>query len=211
VSILAKSRTNSWRWPVPGTGATLGDAVRSFLARPDLDAGTLRSYRQTLHRLRLSFGDRMRLADLTPEQVVGLFELTWSGAVAATWNRHRSAIRCFAGWAALGPLADGLARRESAPAGPMRVEPDRLQSLWTGQDHGLWERTFWRRLHESGADVATVLGLNVEDLDLDDRRAGTDTGWVTWRPGTARLLPELVAGRPRLRPAPAQGANSSRC
>jgi hypothetical protein len=66
-----------------------------------------------------------------------------------------------------------------------------------------------------------VLALNVEDLDLDDRRApvaGTRR-WVTWRSRTARLLPGLIAGRTRgplfladRRPGPARTpADGDRC
>jgi len=61
----------------------------------------------------------------------------------------------------------------------------------------LRDRTLWRLLHESAAGVGAVLALNVEDLDLDDRRARSGTGWVSWRAGTARLLPDLLAGRTR--------------
>jgi hypothetical protein len=61
--------------------------------------------------------------------------------------------------------------------------------------------------------VHAVLSLNVEDLDLEDRRARAGRTWVTWRSGTARLLPELVAGRRRgplfladRRPGPSRAA-----
>ncbi|MGW6394191.1 RNA polymerase sigma factor [Streptomyces sp. NPDC055103] len=46
----------------------------------------------------------------------------------------------------------------------------------------------------SGDDLMRP-SLNVEDLDLDDRRARADGTWVSWRAGTARLLPRLLAGR----------------
>lgn len=45
--------------------------------------------------------------------------------------------------------------------------------------------------------MKAVLLLGVEDVDLDDRRARTPDGWVTWRSGTARLLPMLIADRTR--------------
>ncbi|GAB3871822.1 hypothetical protein GCM10029964_009120 [Kibdelosporangium lantanae] len=45
--------------------------------------------------------------------------------------------------------------------------------------------------------MTTVLAMNVEDLDLEDRRAHVRGTWVTWRSGTARLLPDLLAGRTR--------------
>jgi hypothetical protein len=62
--------------------------------------------------------------------------------------------------------------------------------------------------------VRVVLSLNVENLDLEDRRAPRGEAgctWVNWRCGTARLLSELLAGRTRgqlfladRRPAPAR-------
>jgi hypothetical protein len=59
--------------------------------------------------------------------------------------------------------------------------------------------------------VTVVLSLNVEKLDLDDRRARAGDTWVSWRSETARLLPYLVAGRTRgplfladRRPGPSQ-------
>jgi hypothetical protein len=58
-----------------------------------------------------------------------------------------------------------------------------------------------------------VLALNVEDLDLDDRRAHAGGRWIQWRSGTAALLPALIDGRERgplfltdRRPGPARTA-----
>lgn len=45
--------------------------------------------------------------------------------------------------------------------------------------------------------MKAVLALDVEDLDLDDRRVRPDRGRVSWRSGAAALLPELLAGRTR--------------
>jgi hypothetical protein len=67
--------------------------------------------------------------------------------------------------------------------------------------------------------VRAVLALNVEDLDLQDRRARSGTRWVSWRAGTAKLLPQLLAGMTRgpvfladRRPGPARmPAEADRC
>jgi RNA polymerase sigma factor (sigma-70 family) len=84
---------------------TLGAAARDFLARDDLDAQTIRSYGQTIRRLCLAFGERLPLTSLTGDSVTRAFETAWGGAAAATWNRHRAAIRSFGVWASLDDLA----------------------------------------------------------------------------------------------------------
>ena len=64
----------------------------------------------------------------------------------------------------------------------------------------LRERTLWRMLYETAARSAEVLALNVEDLDLPNRRArvrrkGGAIDVIVWQTGTARLLPRLLKGR----------------
>ncbi|MEU6266530.1 sigma-70 family RNA polymerase sigma factor [Saccharopolyspora shandongensis] len=178
------------------SGPTLGAAVEEFLARDELNAATIRSYAQTLRRLRLALGDRP-LAAMTAEQVARVFKTAWGSAAAKTWNRHRAAIRSFGAWAGLDDLAAGLDRRAETGSPALPIGPAQLDEIWKLPGIPLRERTLWRLLHESGAAVTAVLSLNVEDLDLDDRRARVAGTWVSWRSGTAALLPELVAGRTR--------------
>jgi RNA polymerase sigma factor (sigma-70 family) len=186
---------------------TLGQAAQGFLRRDDLDGETVRSYGQTLHRLCLSLGENLPLAALTPKEVARAFTVAWGTAAARTWNRHRSAVRSFSTWAALDDMAATLDRRPETPPPPPTLD---LETLWT-RDLPLREHTLWRLLHESAAGAKTVLALNIEDLDLDDRRAWAGKTWVSWRAQTARLLPALLAGRTRgpvfladRRPAPAR-------
>ncbi len=197
--------------PASTDAVTLGVAARDFLARDDLDAQTIRSYGQTMRRLCLALGERLPLTSLTADAVARVFETAWGGAAAATWNRHRAAIRSFGAWAALDDLASGLDRRAETRPRAAPIEAARLAALCRRPDLRLRERTLWQLLHESAAAVRTVLSLNVEQLDLDDRRAHIGATWVSWRAGTARLLPDLVAGRTHgplfladRRPAPAR-------
>ncbi|MFJ8819248.1 sigma-70 family RNA polymerase sigma factor [Amycolatopsis thermoflava] len=176
--------------------ATLGRAAADFLARDDLDASTLRSYGQTLRRLCLALGDRRPLESLTGDDVTGVFEVAWGDAAAKTWNRHRSAVRSFGAWAGRPELGAGLERRAESRSRVPGLADDQLSRLWT-VEAPVRERTLWRLLHESAAGVRPVLSLNVEDLDLAERRARAGARWVTWRSGTARLLPELLGGRTR--------------
>nr|WP_241776097.1 site-specific integrase [Streptomyces exfoliatus] len=212
----------------------MGLAADEFLGRDDLDAATSRSYGQTLRRLRRTLGDQQPLSSLTADQVTRVFTTAWGGAAAATWNRHRSAVRSFGAWASLDDLTAGLDRRTGTGSAVRPLGPAQLDAVWSLPDLPLREETLWRLLHESAAGVTAVLALNVEDLDLDDRRAragsgagaGADSGvgsrsrsrdtWVSWRSGTARLLPRLLAGRTRgpvflsdRRPGPARTPEAS--
>ncbi|GGT50528.1 hypothetical protein GCM10014713_50710 [Streptomyces purpureus] len=179
------------------SGPTLGRAARDFLNRDDLEAATIHSYGQTLRRLCLALGDELPLASLTADQVERVFATTWGETAARTWNRHRSTVRSFCAWASLSDLADGLDRRAETRTRAPVPAPAQLDALWSRPDLPLRERTLWRLLHESTAGVKAVLSLNIEDLDLDERRARTGRTWVTWRSETARLLPQLLAGRTR--------------
>jgi predicted RNA polymerase sigma factor len=186
-------------------GVTLAEAAEEFLA--SLTPATARSYGQTLTRLRRSLGGRTPLTALTAEKVAQVFETAWGTAAAKTWNRHRSAVASFGEWASLDDLTASIARRPEEACRVPSPTPD-LDDLWE-RDLPLRERTLWRLLHESGAPITTVLALDVQDLDLDDRRSRTGT--VTWRSQTARLLPDLIADRTRgplflsdRRPAPAR-------
>lgn len=63
-------------------------------------------------------------------------------------------------------------------------------------DLALREKTLWRMLYEAPR-ASEILALNVEDLDLDARRApirskGDQRDWVYWGTGTAHLLPRLL-------------------
>ncbi|WP_156758639.1 sigma-70 family RNA polymerase sigma factor [Actinokineospora pegani] len=173
---------------------TLGASAEAFLARTDLDPTTLRSYGQTLGRVRRALGDAHAVDAITAGDLARVFDLAWSGAAAKTWNRHRSAVRTFCAWARLPDLAADIDRRPETRHRVPPLPPEQVALLWT-LDVPVRELALWRMLHESGAPVRTVLALDVEQLDLDDRRARVGAGWVSWRAATARLLAELLAGR----------------
>lgn len=191
------------------SGPTLGEAADGFLSRDDLDAETIRSYGQTMRRLRLDLGPSTPLAEVSAHQVARVFAVAWGTAAPKTWNRHRAAVRSFSSWAAVEDLSAELDRkRESRERRPALSGPD-LEALW--RHPSLRERTLWRLLYESGASAKAALSLDIEDLDLTARRGRTRSGWIAWGDGAAALLAELVAGRTRgplfladRRPAPAR-------
>ncbi|MGN9788625.1 tyrosine-type recombinase/integrase [Nonomuraea sp. ZG12] len=189
--------------PLTG-GPTLADATTAFLNRRDLDADTLRSYRQTLTRLRAELGDGVLLSDLAAEQVAAVFTTAWSEAAARTWNRHRSALRSFTTWAAARWSTTDLAvlierRRENADATKV-IDRHLIEALWQRQDLPLRDKTLFRLLYESAARSVEALGLDVADVVPEAkrgrvRRKGGATEWILWQSGTARLLPRLLTGR----------------
>lgn len=202
---------------------TLGRAAGEFLARRDLDGDTIRSYRQTLTRLRRQLGDDAALTQLTAEQTADVFEAAWGGAAARTWNRHRSALRSFTTWASAptrGYLNTDLAalidRRPEITDRTRAIDRHAVEALWERKDVALREETLWRMLYESAARADSVLALDIEDLDQTNKRGkvtakGGSIIWIHWQSGTARLLPRLIAGRTRgplfladRRPAPAR-------
>ncbi|SDN28006.1 sigma-70 family RNA polymerase sigma factor [Allokutzneria albata] len=184
---------------IPGDQAvrTLGAAARDFLSRDDLDEATLRSYGQTLRRLRRSLGEGLPMASLTPDRIAEAFTAAWGGAAAKTWNRHRSTVRSFGAWAGMDDLAASLVRRAETGSPAPAIDPALVRALCDREDLSLRERTLWLLLHESAAPVSAVLALDVEHLDLANRRARVGRTWVRWRSRTAAALPRLVAGRSR--------------
>ncbi|SES33275.1 DUF6596 domain-containing protein [Actinokineospora terrae] len=172
-------------------GRVLVDVADEFLARTDLDRSTLRSYAQTLARLRKAVGDRTPIAALTPQDIATMFTAAWSTASPKTWNRHRAAVRSFCSWSGIPDLTSTVERRKEVRNRAQAVELDRV---WQLPDAPVRERLLWTLLHESGAPVRAVLDLDVEHLDLPGRRA---TGPISlrWRENAAHLLPQVLAGR----------------
>jgi hypothetical protein len=199
----------------PPTGTTVEDRAAVFLA--GLGAPAARAYGQTLRRLVRGLGGTTPATSLTADDVARVVTASWGQAAAATWNRHRAAVRSFAAWLDRPDLAAGLERRQGeAPPRPP-VDPARVAVLCDDPALPVRERALWSLLHESGAPVRAVLALDVDDLDRDDR--STHDRAVVWRARTARLLDALLDGRTRgpvfladRRPGPARARTSAdRC
>ncbi|MFB6503040.1 MULTISPECIES: hypothetical protein [unclassified Streptomyces] len=105
----------------------------------------------------------------------------------------------------------------SVVTGPTADVPDRARAALALRAP-LRELTLWHLLHESRAAVEQVLALDIDHLDLPRRRTKESApGPLRWGPGTARLLPMLLAGRTAGpvfvtdRRAPAGTATADRC
>jgi integrase len=99
------------------------------------------------------------------------------------------------------PVLPATIERRHEPADVTRaITRTALERALSRRDVPLREKTLWRMLFETAARASEVLALNIEDLDLDARRApirskGGDTEWIYWGSGTAHLLPRLLRGR----------------
>jgi integrase/recombinase XerC/integrase/recombinase XerD len=192
----------------PGREAvTLAYATGAYLtelSRPE-SRGTRHQYAATLRRFRDRFGESAELAGLDGAAVRAWIEEQWGARKPATYNRaidvFRSAYGCWQrqGWAAEDPTAP-MRRRKVAPDRSRALSRADAEHLLTRDDFSLRERVLWRLLYESAARAGEVLALDIEDLDLPNRRArvvrkGGAADVIVWQSGTARLLPRLIKGR----------------
>jgi integrase len=192
---------------LPGRGATtVQAAVDAFLSSPRCtNPNTRRSYAGVLDRVLVDLGPDRPLATVGGDELADLLERLWGQRAPATWNRNRAAVAGWLVWCARNRLpAPGLPagcerRRESVDA-TRAVSRSAIERALSRRDVPLREKTLWRLLYESAARASEILALNIEDLDLDARRApirskGGNTEWIFWGSGTARLLPRLLRGR----------------
>ena len=186
---------------------TLGDACDAYLATltaPE-HQGTHRVYSRVLRLAEREYGRATPPADIAPALFAAWFTAQWGERSPATWNgalgAFRSAARYWAdqGWIT-GDPSRMLRRRSPRPDRTRALSRAQVEHLLSRDDIGLRERVLWRMLYETAARSAEVLGLDVEDLDLPNRRAkvrrkGGAIDTIVWQTGTARLLPRLLKGR----------------
>ena len=192
----------------PAAGdVTLGQAADAYLTtlRGAEQASTRRVYGRILRTVAAEFGEDTALDELDPERFAAWFGQEWGERAPSTWNVSLDAARSAAAyWQRQGWLAADfsriLVRRKPRPDRARALSHAEVEQLLTRKDISLRERTFWRMAYETAARSAEVLALNVEDLDLPNRRAkvrrkGGAVDWIIWQTGTARLLPRLLKGR----------------
>ncbi|MFJ8626628.1 hypothetical protein ACIRD3_27865 [Kitasatospora sp. NPDC093550] len=197
-----------------------GAAVQRYLAASGLAEGSRRIYRIALDTWAWALADRPaptgpeRRRARPPVLPLALLDhpdaadrlrtaLTRRGAGTdpRTLNRELATLRAAVawwrarGWIDADPTAELRPRALPEPdASTAPLTPDELRALFALRAP-LREQTLWHLLHESGAAIETVLALDTDHLDLLHRRTRPGHTPVHWGPGTARLLPLLVAGR----------------
>jgi integrase/recombinase XerC/integrase/recombinase XerD len=182
-------------------------AVDAFLAAQDLSRSSVRVYRQALDQFARELDGRVSLDESGAEQLEHAARQAWGQLGPATWNRNLAILRSFLRWRLRDEqqtlrLTCFLARRRE-PADRTRVIPlPVLERLLTRDTLPVREKTLWRLLYETAARTGEILALDVEDLDLPNKRArirskGGDLELVFYQSASARLLPRLLAGRAR--------------
>jgi integrase len=185
---------------------TVQAAADAFLSSTRCaNPNTRRGYTGVLDRLLTELGPDRPLATVGGDELADLLDRLWGQRAPATWNRNRAAVAGWLSWCTRNRLpAPGLpagCERRREPADTTRaVSRSAIERALSRGDVPLREKTLWRLLYESAARASEVLALNIEDLDLDARRApirskGGDTEWIHWGSGTAHLLPRLIRGR----------------
>ena len=182
---------------------TIAQAVAGYLDAGDFTPSTRATYAKMLERMARELGPQRPVAELDAGELAGWFRRGRGAHLPATWNRDRVIVRGFARHLRARGATLELPRLEHR-----RVRPDTTRALSRADvariilaaPAPLRERTLWRLLYESAARAGEVLALDVEDLDLPNRRArvigkGGQVEWITWSTGTATLLPRLLRGR----------------
>jgi Phage integrase family len=199
---------------IRGGTVTLAEAADAFLSSPRAaSANTRRAYAGVLDRLAAELGPGRPLAAVPGDEVAAALRRLWGDRAPATWNRNRAAAVSWLNWCASrkrwpAPQLPGDAERRKEHSDATRALPrGRVERLLSRRDIPLREKTLWRMLYETAARASEILALNVEDLDLEQRRApirskGGDIEFVYWAPGPRTCCPGCCAC-PTAPPAPA--------
>jgi integrase len=194
------------RHPLPTTVAA---AIAAFLAEHQLSPSSQRVYASALRVLQdhLGAGTALGVLDQAPtaEQLADWFHRRYAQTAPATRVRQLAILRSAGaywrrcGWLNTDPTA-GLERPRVAVDRTRALTREQIAALWRRDDVALRERAFWRLLYEAAARANEILALDIEDLDLPNKRArvrskGGAVEWVFWQTGAALLLPRLLAGR----------------
>ena len=186
------------------SGVTLQAAADAFLSSPRCEnANTRRAYAGVIDKIIGELGSARHLADISDSEIPTILERLWATAGESTWNRNRAAINAWLTWCRdrqswPGPALPGSCERRREHVDATKDLPKAaIERQLSRRDVPLREKTLWRMLYETAARASEILALNVEQLDLENRRApirskGGETEWVYWGTGTAHLLPRLL-------------------
>lgn len=188
----------------PGNGAVSWQGAGEAFLRRDIAPTTRRIYALTLDEVGGGLGG-MPLADLGRGDLERAVVAAYGDVAPATWNRVVATVRSFVAYASrMGwvqpDLAAGLERRRVVDDHGRALSREQVERILTRRESPVRDRALWRLLYETAARANEVLSLNVEDVDLQARRAtttrkGGDRDTLHFQTGSARLLPKVIDGR----------------
>jgi len=156
---------------------TIADAVDQFLAR-DWSPNTLRSFRSDLRPFVETFAER-HVDDLTPTELQTYLDTLTSRRKpvgrplsAASRNRHHGSLSNLFGWLERqGEVeVNPMSKVEKAKLGERLPRPMNRKQIeqFFGGIKDLRDRTLFSLLYGSGVRISEALGINIEDLNLED-------------------------------------------
>lgn len=177
---------------------TVRENAESFLAHvaTERSAGTRRAYGTAIDAFCEEFGDQ-DVPDA--DEVNDWFISQWGDSSAGTWNARKAALSSMAAWWADQPDMPAvnpfirIGRKPDPENRNRALTRDRVKELLSDPEIHLRERTFWSMLYESAARANEILALDIQDLNMRDKRAqvkrkGGASDFITWRSGTAHKL-----------------------
>ncbi len=188
---------------------TLDAAARAYLAtlaHPETEA-TRRAYGTAYRLMTAALGGSTPLSGLSPSALADWFAGQWGNASPATWTARRGALRSLLGYCedhgwipSAAVLMSGIGTRKARPDRDRALSRDQVEALLADDRHSLRDRLLWRMAYETAARSSELLGLDVTDLDMANRRArirrkGGAMDVIVWQTATARLLPRYLKGR----------------
>jgi integrase/recombinase XerC/integrase/recombinase XerD len=159
---------------------TVADAIAAFLTEHQLGPSSQRVYAGGLHALQEHLGVKTPLASLDEtdraKQFAGWFRRRYERNAPATRVRQLAIVRSVCGfWRQRGWLAtdptDGLERPKVPLDRTRALTREQIAALWRCDDVALRERVLWRLLYETAARANEILSLDIDDLDLSNKRA----------------------------------------
>ena len=175
-----------------------------FLDRPGLAKKTVESYEQTLMPLLSEYGSwPIEICDRTllTEYLNGLSHLAYT-----THHRHQAIIQALFNYAVeqqhikANPIAKLKRRKPDAEKGEHASDeairyliPDQLKQMYRAVEIDCRTHTIVRLLHRSGARISEVLALDLDAVDLEQRKfqvvgKGNKQRWCFFSEDAAQLL-----------------------
>jgi integrase/recombinase XerD len=183
---------------------TLATVTTEFLQRPDLARSTLRSYQSTLLPLLQEYG-RSPIEILT-RQALQEYLNDLTGLAYTTHHRHQSIVQALFNFAVeqghikVNPIARLKRRKPDRARGEHGTDeviryltPEQLVALYRVVVSDRRMNVLVHLLHHTGARIAEILALNLEDVNLSLRKfqaigKGNKRRWCFYSTDAAQAL-----------------------